>query len=72
MRNLGLLAVAVLFASVIGFAGCAKKEAPPPPPPPAEQMAPAEDNAAMAPMEGEKAMEAEKPAGGMEKPMESK
>ena len=64
MRNAGLLALAVLFASMIGFAGCAKKEEPPPPPP-AEQQAPMTDNESMAPTDN--TMEPMAPA---EKPME--
>jgi hypothetical protein len=67
MRNVGLLFVAVLFASVIGFSGCAKKEAPPPPPPVEKPMAPA-DNTMQAPMEkGAPAAPATAP-----KPMEEK
>ena len=67
MRKYFSLFVSLLFAASIGLAACAKKEAPPPPPPPPAE-APA-DNAAMAPAEMEKGMEAAKP---MEetKPME--
>jgi len=63
MRNVGLLAVSVLFASMIGMAGCAKKEPPPPPPPAEQSMAPA-DNAAMAPMDNGAMAPAEKPMEG--------
>jgi len=63
MRKVGLVAVSVLFASMIGMAGCAKKETPPPPPPAEQSMAPA-DNAMMAPADNAMMAPAEKPAEG--------
>jgi hypothetical protein len=67
-KRIVLLSGTTLFALMLTFAGCGKKEEPAPPPPPPPAPAPAEP--APAAPSGEMKAPADQPSGGM--PMEKK